>query len=74
MFENAYSIENRSSHENAGQELQYAATIVRGNRKRIFYKDENGNYWYESRIITSSGKSVTEYEAIFGRKEKYIKK
>jgi hypothetical protein len=30
-------------------ELRYIGTITRGTREYIFYKDKQGNYWYDSK-------------------------
>lgn len=65
-WDRARSIE--SIPENAGK-LIYIGKRIMDDRVFLFYQDASGNYWYKTRIITENG-IVSEYEAIFGRKEK----
>jgi len=60
-FENAFSLKGDTSR------LEYIGTIQKGNRVQSFYKDNEGNYWYETKFKTDYG-VVTEEEYIFGRK------
>lgn len=32
-------------------DLSYIGMVVKGSREYLFYKDKQGNYWYDSRPI-----------------------
>lgn len=60
-FENAFSLKGDTSG------LKYIGTIQKGNRVQSFYKDDSGNYWYETKFKTDHG-IISEEEYIFGKK------
>jgi len=37
-------------HGAGGRQVEYIGTILRGNKRYIFYKDSVGDYWYKSKL------------------------
>lgn len=61
----ATSIETRTSD----YDLTFLRTETVGERLYDLYEDSTGVFWYSTRLMTENG-PVSEYEAIFGRKER----
>jgi hypothetical protein len=47
---------------------EYIGNIQKDNRVYLFYKQSEGEYWYEVMVGNYEGLK-TEYESIFGKKE-----
>lgn len=66
-FKNAFSLKGDTSG------LKYIGTMQRGNRVQSFYKDDEGNYWYETKFKTDHG-IISDEEFVFGKKINRIRK
>lgn len=64
----AYNYESRRGWGVENLPTRFVGTMDRGREILDFYVDSRGNYWYKTRIRTERG-IVSEYEAIFGKKE-----
>lgn len=51
------------------KQMKNIGVIRNGNRAYYMFQDYNGAYWYQTKIKTVTG-MMTEYEAVFGRKER----
>lgn len=69
VLKDAYSIENRAAYGKENREKCLIGTVQRGKRLYDVYQDEDGICWYGVRVMTTHG-TVSEYEAIFGHKER----
>lgn len=65
-WKNAKSIESSDIHKS---QMMKIGAVKKEDRQYIFFKDTQGNYWYETQIKGSSGYQ-TEHEFIFGKKER----
>lgn len=65
-WEQANSIENMAAHEAEGRSVEYIGSRAVGHRIYNFYRDDTGDYWYQVRILLTTGDLVSETEAIFG--------
>ena len=70
-WEQAWSLENIESHEEAGENLEYIGSREKGNRIYDFFLDNAGYYWYRVRIRLADGRTVSEEEGVFGYRRKY---
>lgn len=68
-MDKAYSYESRAGWDADNLSTKYVGSVRNGNRIYNIFVDTNGNYWYKTHIDTEDG-IVSEYEAIFGHKEK----
>lgn len=73
-WEQAYSIENMAAHEAEGRPVEYIGSEAFGHRIYDFYRDDTGDYWYQVRILLTTGELVTERDAIFGQKKESVGK
>lgn len=64
----ANSFESREKQGAAGLEIKPVGTIEKEKRFYDIYLDSGGNLWYKTRVKTKQG-ALSEYEAVFGRKE-----
>lgn len=65
----AYNIEAMEVHGAGNLETELIGTVKRRNKLYDLYEDTEGGTWYKVRVITEHG-IVSEYEAIFGIKER----
>ena len=65
----AYSYESRAGWDADKVPVEYIGAVRKDNRIYEIYEDADKRHWYKTKIVTEKG-IVTEYEAIFGRKEK----
>lgn len=65
LMKEARSIESKPDNEQTEQIGKQRS----GNRIYVFYRDNTGNIWYETRFLTD-GKEVSEYESIFGERKR----
>ena len=59
-----------AAHEAEGRPVEYIGSEAFGHRIYDFYRDDTGDYWYQVRILLTTGELVTERDAIFGQKKK----
>lgn len=69
----AYSYESRAGWDADKVPTEYLGAVRIGNRIYDMYEDRDGRHWYKVKVATENG-IVSEYEAIFGRKERGWKK
>ncbi|WP_141709470.1 hypothetical protein [Eisenbergiella tayi] len=59
-------MENMAGHEAEGRPVEYIGSRAVGHRIYDFYRDDTGDYWYQVRILLTTGELVSETDAIFG--------
>ena len=64
-----WSLENAAGHGAHIDELTKVGEKDIGNRRYIFYRDQEDRGWYRV-IVKKDGNWMSEYESIFGKKEK----
>lgn len=73
----AWNIESREAHEKGHLKPIYAGSTVmsctsaemreQGARRiRDYYQDEEGNWWWDERVLTAAGRIVTMEQWLFG--------
>lgn len=76
---NAYSLEKREKQDG----LEYLGSEIPGAQKRAgvdswhvydYFKDSDGEHWYQTRVLLPSGELLSMEEWIFGRKIKKYKR
>lgn len=65
-YKGAYSIENRAAFGAEDREIKKVDEVVLGDWKYIYYKDDEGQYWFEN-LIRKGNRFVSMKEAIFGK-------
>ena len=68
-WEAAQSIESFDGDMADLEEVGRKQSAVQPDKDYIFFWDKTGNYWYRTEYQTDRGR-MTEYEYIFGKKEK----
>lgn len=76
---NAYSLERREKQGG----LEYLGSEIPGAQKRAgvdswhvydYFKDSDGDHWYQTRVLLPSGELISMEEWIFGHKIKKYKR
>ena len=63
------SIESMAAFGAENREVELIGECIKGDRKYVFYKDTEGDCWYQTRLLRE-GEWMPEGPALFGIREK----